>query len=170
MNILLLENDLRDSGEGSEVQTLARARTITVLRRLDPSRKTTVINFLVEAELIQSVGEGGPIIGLGGAELSDANLSGIQLSGASLTDANLHDINLGEANLSDADLRGAELDDAILDDADLNDANLRNAHLSHANLSRTRVNRGQDNCIAATRQTRLSTDSALCSWDQVLGA
>src|SRR5918997_7015992 len=62
MSTLLLEKDLRNSEEDSEVRTLARARTLTVLRRLDPNRKSAVMQFLVEAELIQR-GEGrGPII------------------------------------------------------------------------------------------------------------
>ena len=39
MSTLLLEKDLRNSEEDSEVRTLARARTLTVLERLDPSRK-----------------------------------------------------------------------------------------------------------------------------------
>jgi multidrug efflux pump subunit AcrA (membrane-fusion protein) len=58
MGSLLLEKDLRASEEGSEVRTLARARTLTVLGRLDPSRKTAVMQFLLEAELVQRV-EGG---------------------------------------------------------------------------------------------------------------
>jgi uncharacterized membrane protein len=41
MSSLLLEKDLRTSEEDSEVRTLARARTLTVLGRVDPSRKTT---------------------------------------------------------------------------------------------------------------------------------
>ena len=42
MGSLLLEKDLRASEEGSEVRTLARARTLTVLGRLDSSRKVHV--------------------------------------------------------------------------------------------------------------------------------
>jgi hypothetical protein len=52
MNNLLLEHNLRDSEPGNEVPTLGRARTLTVLSTLDPSRKTAVINFLAEADLI----------------------------------------------------------------------------------------------------------------------
>ena len=40
MSGLLLERDLRASEKGSEVRTLARARTLTVMGRLDPSRKS----------------------------------------------------------------------------------------------------------------------------------
>src|SRR5215210_3174082 len=55
MSSLLLERDLRTSEEDSEVRTLARVRTLTVLERLDPSRKTAVVQFLVEAKLVQRV-------------------------------------------------------------------------------------------------------------------
>jgi hypothetical protein len=51
---LLLDKDrpLRQSKEGDEVRTLARARTLTVLARLESSRKGTVVQFLYEANLI----------------------------------------------------------------------------------------------------------------------
>jgi hypothetical protein len=78
MSSLLLEKDLRGSDKGSEVRTLARARTLTVLGRLDPSRKEAVMQFLVEAKLVQRVAERDPII-----RLSDANLSGAHLSSSS---------------------------------------------------------------------------------------
>src|SRR3712207_7681430 len=42
----------RSSVEGSEVRTLARARTQTVLARLDSRRKASVVQFLYEADLI----------------------------------------------------------------------------------------------------------------------
>src|SRR5215203_4303121 len=42
MGTLLLENDLRSSEEDSEMRTLARARTLTVLGIIDPSRKKAV--------------------------------------------------------------------------------------------------------------------------------
>jgi hypothetical protein len=64
MGTLLLTEGLRESKEGSEERTLARARTITVLGRLDPKRKTAVMQFLVEAKLVQSVDERPPSSGL----------------------------------------------------------------------------------------------------------
>src|SRR5215203_5007158 len=45
---LLLAKDLRNSEEDSEVRTLARARTLTVLGRLDSARKTEVVQFLLD--------------------------------------------------------------------------------------------------------------------------
>jgi hypothetical protein len=62
MSSLLLEEDLRESEKDSEVRTLARARTLTVLGRMDPSRKGDVMQFLVEAELVQKVDGTEPII------------------------------------------------------------------------------------------------------------
>jgi hypothetical protein len=99
MGSLLLEKDLRASEEDSEVRTLARARTLTVLGRLDPSRKADVMRFLVEAELVQRVEGGrGPIIRLVGADLSGADLGA--LSGFRPS---------ADSRLLRADLRGAYL-------------------------------------------------------------
>jgi transposase len=56
MTRLILEKELRGTGEDStETRALARARTLTVLERLNPSRKTSVVLFLTEANLIQGV-------------------------------------------------------------------------------------------------------------------
>ena len=52
MSQLMLAGDLRDSKEGSEVRTLAQARTRTILTRLDGRRKGSVVQFLYEASLI----------------------------------------------------------------------------------------------------------------------
>jgi hypothetical protein len=93
MSGLLLERNLRTSEVDSEVRTLARVRTLTVVERLGSSRKTAVMQFLVEAELVQRVGGRGPIITLIGADLRNADLQVANLSGA---------------NLSNADLRSAE--------------------------------------------------------------
>jgi uncharacterized protein YjbI with pentapeptide repeats len=114
---LLLEKDLRTSKEDSEVRTLARARTLTVLGRLDPSRKTAVMQFLEEAELIQEVEGRDPIISLDGAALSGTDLSG----------ADLIDTDLNEANLSGADLSGANLNSTDFSEANLSGADLNNA-------------------------------------------
>ena len=43
-----------------------------MLERLDPSRKTAVVQFLVEANLVQRVAGTGPIISLNGADLDGA--------------------------------------------------------------------------------------------------
>ncbi len=106
MSSLLLERDLRESEEDSEVRTLARARTLTVLGRLDPSGKTALMQFLVEADLVQRVEDGrDPIISLRGADLSEADLFGATLSGADLFGADLSEANLiGAEGITNAEL------------------------------------------------------------------
>ena len=86
-SLMIGKNSLRDSEEDSEVRTLARARTLTALGRLDPSRKTAVMEFLVEAELVQKIEGREPIISLNGAALSGVNLDNADLSGAALFEA-----------------------------------------------------------------------------------
>src|SRR5215204_3184423 len=103
MTELILEKNLRDSKEESEVRTLARARTLTVLGRLGPDRKRSVVQFLYESVLVQ---KGNPIIDLENADLSEADLSLDNLSEADLSDANLRGANLSDGNLNEADLRG----------------------------------------------------------------
>jgi uncharacterized protein YjbI with pentapeptide repeats len=145
MNTLLLEKNLRESEEDSEARTLARARTLTVLGRVDPSRKEAIIQFLDEAELVHRVEGRGPIVMLGSADLRGAVLSdpdvndpnlAANLSGANLVDAKLRDVELGFANLGDANLRYADLRDANLPYIDLRNAELGYAKLRDANLRR----------------------------------
>jgi uncharacterized protein YjbI with pentapeptide repeats len=140
MSGLLLEKDLRTSEVNSEVRTLAQVRTLTVLGRLDPSRKTAVMQFLVDADLVQSIDERDPIISLNGADLSganvsDANLRNADLNGADLSDSDLSDSDLSFADSANADLSFADLSDANLRGASLSDVELRGAILRHANLS-----------------------------------
>ena len=135
MSGLLLERDLRASEKDSEVRALARARTLTVLGRLDPSRQKALMQFLVEADLVQRVDGRDPIISLRGADLSDVDLRGADLSGANLYSANLSNAYLSEAALSGANLNNANLSNVNLYEAFLNNANLSEAYLVDANLS-----------------------------------
>jgi uncharacterized protein YjbI with pentapeptide repeats len=152
MSQLMLEGELRGSEGGSEeVRTLARARTRTVLARLDSRRKGSVVQFLYEASLIE---ENQPVVslsnvGLRGADLSKlvlseadlggADLRGANLSGAVLQDAGLSDAKLQDADLSDAKMSGANLSRAELADADLSRAQLPHADLGDADLTRTNM-------------------------------
>jgi uncharacterized protein YjbI with pentapeptide repeats len=152
MSNLLLEKHLRTSEPDSAVNELARARTLTVLSRLDPSRKTDVMQFLVEARL---VGEGpygaygaegsSPIISLRNVDLSGAVLKGTGMRYTSalnnrtefafLGGADLRGANLSHAVLSGAWLRGTLLNYAVLSDANLSKAVLSEAFLGGADLS-----------------------------------
>jgi Pentapeptide repeats (8 copies) len=121
MSDLLLEKDLRTSEDPSEVRTLARARTATVIQRLDSDRNRNVIRFLKETGLISETG-------LTNAEQSSFRL----LAGTDLRGAHLEVSDLSGANLSDADLSGANLALTDLSDANLSYANLKNAYLHSA--------------------------------------
>jgi uncharacterized protein YjbI with pentapeptide repeats len=134
MSTLLLEKDLRDSEAGSEVRTLALARTHTVLESLGPSRKSELMQFLLEADLVEGLDGRDPIIELGTADLKGANLTGAVMPFAYLSGANLRGADLGGIILSDANLSDADLRDVNLTRPDQK-AFLRRAHLLGADLS-----------------------------------
>jgi hypothetical protein len=167
MTQLLLHEYLRTSQPDNEVRSVARARTLAVLRVLDGVRKATVLQFLYEAGLIgdskqeeYSVpGRIDAIVSLQGANLKGANLKGAYLRGAylervNLEGANLYKADLYKANLLTANLKGAYLREAFLagacliwahlvgadlDSAGLNEASLGGANLTEANLERARL-------------------------------
>jgi Pentapeptide repeats (8 copies) len=143
MSTLLMERDLRASKEGSEVRILARARTLTVLERLDTSRKAEVMQFLLEASLLQTDTRNAPLANLPEGPLPIIKLgdpyartgeNGVDLSGVDLSGANLSQANLDNANLSNSDLSGTNLRSARLKDAALHQTNLRGANLTDADL------------------------------------
>ena len=130
---LLLEKGLRESRQDDEVRTVARTRTLVVLRELDGNRKGLLVRFLFESHLITNRNS---IIYLNGADLS-----GVNLAGARLVDEEWAAVNLGQADLTKANLRGAELSGAnlykvCLSEADLESANLMGADLREADLRR----------------------------------
>ncbi len=110
MSELMLEKNLRESEEDSEVRTLARARTLTVLETLDGDRQRSVVEFLYEASLIQN---DQPVIDLRNADFSDADLSDANLSDADLAGADLSGADLSGASLNMADLSGADLENVV---------------------------------------------------------
>ena len=130
---MLLDKDrpLRQSKEGAEVRTLARARTQTVLSRLDGERKGTVVRFLYGSSLIGRVKsmkqfeKEARIVDLRDADLRDAILPGVILIGADLSGAILAGADLRHASLGYTDLRGADLSRANLSEANLLGADLR---------------------------------------------
>jgi hypothetical protein len=108
MSALLITEDLRTSPKDSEARTLARSRTLTILNRLDPSRRSRVLQFLLDAELVQRIEEKNRVIDLSGANLrsvvvpADTSLSYADLSATDLTDADLTGADLWQADLTDA--------------------------------------------------------------------
>jgi hypothetical protein len=124
------EPSLRDAQPDDEVRTLARARTLTVLPRLDGRRKGTVVQFLYEANLINRE----RVI----LDLWEADLSGADLTGADLKDAELAGTNLHRADLYYANVMGADLREAYLNEAALNYANLTDTEVTQDQLEACR--------------------------------
>jgi uncharacterized protein YjbI with pentapeptide repeats len=146
MSALLIDKGLREEPDRyASTRVTARARTLAVLSQLDGDRKRLVLQFLREARLINRESQHRKgrmfrgrgfypcIVGLGGADLSDANLekfrlistSGeepVSLEGAILRKANLREADLRLADLRGVDLRGADLSGARLSGADLRGA------------------------------------------------
>ena len=124
------------------LKTVARARTLTVLPRLDDDRKGRVVQFLYESYLISHMDrdEQGEmivkdkVVDLSGANLRDANLFGPNLTGVALDGVNLQRAALRLAALQNADLRVAYLRDADLESSVLSGADLSAANLSGASL------------------------------------
>lgn len=136
MGTLLLDRDLRNAGENSDVRRLARARTLVVLDALGSGRQNRVLRFLEETELIQArPPDQPPIISLKYASLNNFKLFGKQLlRGTDLTQAGLSGAELSEAHLEGTDLSGAHLEEADLRDSYLNDAKLNGAYLYDTDL------------------------------------
>jgi len=144
MTNLLLERNLRESDEDSEVRMLAQARTLAVLRAIDSDRKTEVMRFLVDVDLVRRVHGRDPLIELDGTDLVGVKLGdpspylvnlGADLRGADLGLADLRGAYLLGVNLADAHLNGANLSYAELTEANLSEGDLRNVNLSEANLT-----------------------------------
>jgi uncharacterized protein YjbI with pentapeptide repeats len=151
--LLLKERDrLRESQPEDEIRKVARVRTLTVLPRLDASRKRSVLQFLYESHLLD---RDKMIIDLSGADfkgvtlakanLSNANLGEVDLSEADLSQTFLMGVSLTKANLSGANLAKANLSGAILQEANLSHATLQEANLSHANLGKAILYRASFN-------------------------
>ena len=111
MTELLLNYNLRDSDVGNETRELARARTLSIFRNLDGSRKGMVLQFLYDAKLISGQE---PIISLWHADLSDLTLFGVDLEGVNLSGTSLNEACLAGVSLKDANLAFATLDGSTM--------------------------------------------------------
>lgn len=129
MSQLIIEYQLRSSGANDDVSVSARARTLTVLDRIDSNRKASLLRFLYEAGLINKEQ---PVVSLVDANLSEVNLF---QPGHTLRRARLLNVGLAGADLRKADLRLAVLAGANLVDADLSETIAASAHLEQTNLA-----------------------------------
>jgi len=73
MTELLLDKGLRESNPDDEIRSVARARTLTVLRKLDGERKGILLRFLHESGLISD--KAGNVVALHEADLNGVDLS-----------------------------------------------------------------------------------------------
>lgn len=130
MRQVSLDKATHEEGESDKVRAWVRARTLAVLKELDAEHNRSVLQFLIDSELlgVSDFREAD----LEGADLRGANLRGVDLSGSNLQAANLSHATLRKANLRNADLRNADLNNAYLNDADLRLADLREADLGQA--------------------------------------
>ena len=148
MTELLLTRGLRTSLEGDEVRSVARVRTLTVLRGIDGIRQETIVRFLYESGLIGYVDDEdhvSSIMSLRGADLRDISLNtaelpgvdfqGVYLGGTDLRKANFHQSNFRNAGLYGAHCGRAFFVGANLRGSDLREANLHGANLRGADLS-----------------------------------
>jgi hypothetical protein len=132
---LVLNKQLLGSQSGSEVQEVARARSLIALRQMDSSHKRDVLQFLYENGLIWTVNT---IVDLRDADLRHADLSGARLGGAQL-----NGVDLTKAKLVRADLQGSNLSNANLHGADMTEANFTGANLAGVTYSAILASRGE---------------------------
>jgi len=171
----------------SSAVTMIRARTLSILRKFgeDGGRKTSVIQFLMEAKIIRNLNlslEGAYLVN---ADLSDAdfrpdystllfresinltyaNFSNAKLKRVIFSDADLRCAIFNNADLSNAEIRGndltgaklvsARLIRANLTNADLRDANLRDANLRESKLIGTDLSKAQNLTLEQVAQAKL---------------
>jgi uncharacterized protein YjbI with pentapeptide repeats len=133
---------------------ILRAITLAALARVSEKNRTTIISFLLDADIIRQLKLNLTNANLSGISLKMFDLSSIVLQNAQISNARLLGVNLRGADLSDANLSHTELIDADLSGAILRGTNLKGANLSDANLSHTEL-RDADLSGAILRGTNL---------------
>jgi uncharacterized protein YjbI with pentapeptide repeats len=166
MSDLITRRRLRsaDFAGATASSTLARTLTLIALRRLDAERKSLVVQFLVEADLIEttvhwdprdrsasvdSFGERSPKVDLAGADLRGVHMRDVLTSygygpkggGFEILGTALDGADLRHADFRGLHLMGVSLTRADLRDADFSGADLNGAMFTLACLSRARFNR-----------------------------
>jgi uncharacterized protein YjbI with pentapeptide repeats len=127
------ERPLHKAQPSDTFSTVARARTLTVLARLDSERKGSVVRFLYEAGLIH---KDRLIVDLQRSrDLRGTDLSATYLTNSSLCRADLRGVDLNRTFLPGANLSYANLSGANLSETQMNSVNLKHANLDGAILS-----------------------------------
>ena len=131
---LLLNAHLGDSPPPHQVAIIARARTATVLRILDPIRRASLIQFLSQSCILALSVENSAKSSFDWPLKNEYSLEDINLQ-----ETNLNGVNLSMIHLEGASLQRASLREANLEGTDLSRANLQRANLMHANLQRANL-------------------------------
>lgn len=140
MTHLLLDKGLRSSKFGDEVQAVAQARTLTILRRLNAPNKSIIIRFLYDSDLLGSEANELRVVNLSGVDLSNIKLNGACLIGADFAGTILSCADFSCSWLWDASFAKSKLDGANLSDAKLWGAKMYGADLTDARLDNAQVN------------------------------
>jgi uncharacterized protein YjbI with pentapeptide repeats len=133
MTELLLEKDLANIESSENIRFAAKARTMAVLRGLNPLRKRYVLEFLRDAKLLGAIVEGmdkPTIIKLDGADFSYVDLRGVDL----------RFVNLEGANLQHADCRHTGFSHTVCNDADFSYANMQGTNIHWSYFDRAIMN------------------------------
>lgn len=136
MTELLLQANLRKSLPTDEIRSIARTRTLTILRNFNGVRKSQLIQFLYESALIGKITENGAFEEI--IDLSFADLQYIELAYGKLDGINLPKTNVRNSNFEYASLIGANFYLSDLDDSNFSYAKLMGANL-HAGLKRVNL-------------------------------
>jgi uncharacterized protein YjbI with pentapeptide repeats len=159
MSDLMLQRKLARSLPKSDVRSVARTLTLTVLPRLDGKRKAVVVKFLSEAGLITPRFDRVPrptdrakIVEMWGADLRGIVLhtvfDGVDLEGADMRGADFRGAALVSIDLESADVRGAHFNRAYVEDAEFRDADLRHADFGQAHIVRSSLDEA---CVTHAR-------------------
>lgn len=137
MSGLMLDRDLLTSRPGSAVREVARAETLSTVRRLSGERKGEVVRFLEEAGLLRV-----PLVRVGSRLAATPTNLILDLDGADLRGVDLRGFLFSgpERSTGDAlggDLRGARFDHALLEYIVFYDADLRGASFEESSFNRT---------------------------------
>ncbi len=130
----MLNNDLLHSKPSDEIRIIARVQTLTVLRRVDPTRRDIVLHFLWESGLLSII------------SLDDANLSGvhdtnlrppgsIDLKGLSLQYADLTYTYFGNLRVVQSSLYRTDMSFSTFIDLTVTSSNFNDTILSHITIS-----------------------------------
>jgi uncharacterized protein YjbI with pentapeptide repeats len=124
-----------------EVQELARSRTLTALKGLDPDRKVRLMQFIFEAHLIgfrdsQNKAQQS-IIDLAGADLADTNFAKLNFDGVNLSCANPDAEYTYTVSNNCVNLEGANFHLAVVTDANFSYNTLKGVNFRSATLNRT---------------------------------